>query len=167
MTTIHVLRNALEHAIAKSANVMTGGSKYVFLDALRDRLHGNLPSGPTSNRILLLLTRSNELPVCNSRLDESDLRRRANILSWKTLDSSVQAIGDLVWEATTVSAGDCDLCMGEELVYLWDADSERMVKACDLCSNTLTVSGERITSTGRLEVPTSKQLKAAGVIQSD
>jgi len=167
MTTIQELRNTLEYAIAESANATSGCSKSVFLDALRDRLMVTLPSGPASDRILTLLKRSNELPVCNSRLDESDLRRRGKCLSWNTLDSSIQAIGDLVWEATTVSAGDCDVCMGDDLVYLWDADFKRMVRVCDLCSNILDLEGGRIASTGRLEVPTRKQLEAASVINSD
>ncbi len=167
MSTIQELRNSLEHAIAESASAKPSCSKSVFLHALRDRLMGTLPSGPASDRILTLLKRSNELPVCNSRLDESDLRRRENCLSWNSLGSSIQAIGDLVWEATTVSAGDCDVCMGEELVYLWDADSERMVRVCDLCSNYLDLEGRRIESTGRLEVPTRKQLEAVGVIKSN
>ncbi|MEW4453316.1 hypothetical protein AB1L30_11615 [Bremerella sp. JC817] len=167
MTTIQELRNSLKHAIAEAEHANPSCSKSVFLDALRDCLMGTLPSGPASDRILTLLKRSNELPVFNSRLDESDLRRREDCLSWNSLDSSIQAIGDLVWEATTVSAGDCDECMGEELVYLWDAVSERMVKVCDLCSNTLDLEGRRIESTGRLEVPTRNQLEAVSVIESD
>ncbi|MFV0446818.1 MAG: hypothetical protein ACK5Q5_24870 [Planctomycetaceae bacterium] len=163
MITIQQLRSSLEHAIAKSATAKSSCSKLVFLDALRDRLVGDLPSGPASDRILTLLQRLNELPVCDSRLDEADLRRRESCLSWNSVNSSIQSIGDLVWEATTVSAGDCDVCMGEELVYLWDVDSERMVRVCDLCSNTLDLEGRKIESTGRLEVPTRNQLEAVGV----
>lgn len=167
MTTIQDLRNSLEHAIAEAVKATPSYSKAVFLDALRDRLMDTLPSGPTSDRILTLLKRLDELPVCSSRLDKSDLCRRGKCVSWNTLKSSIQAIGDLVWEATTVSAGDCDVCMGEEMVYLWDADYERMVRVCDLCSNALDLEGGRIASAGRLEVPTRKQLEAVGVIDSD
>jgi hypothetical protein len=166
-TTIQELRNSLKLAIAESENATPSCSTAVFLNALREQLVGTLPGGAASDRILTLLDRLHELPVCKSRLNHFDLPRREKCLSWNSLDSSIQAIGDLVWEATTVSAGDCDVCMGEELIYMWNTDSERMVKVCDLCNNTLDLGGGRVALTGRLEVPTLKQLEAVGVFKSE
>lgn len=164
MITIQQLRDSLEYAIAESANATPSCSKSVFLDALSDRLMGCLPSGPANDRILTLLKESNKLPVCHSRLNYSDLRRRAQCMSWSTLHSSMQAISELVWETTTVSAGDCDECMGEEMIYLWDEDRDGLIRKCDLCSNTLDLQGGKVVSTGRLVAPTTTQLEEAGVI---
>jgi len=94
-----------------------------------------------------------------------DLPRQLEIWSWKKRDGTIGAICDLVWEAVTVSAAECDECLGDELIYMWDIDRERLVFVCDLCPNILDLEGEQISCPDHLEVPTQQQLTAAGVIK--
>ena len=85
-------------------------------------------------------------------------------MSWKEKASVVQSIESIVEECTTVSGGDCDECMGDELIYMWDLQCGRLVKCCLLCSDALDLAGTKVAGPLKLIDATELQLRAARII---
>ena len=119
---------------------------------------------PQLGRIMELLEARDQLPVAFSRFNMQNLSRRVGLMSWKKKASVVQSIESIVEECTAVSGGDCDECMGDELIYMWDLHRERLVKCCVLCSNALDLIGAKMAGPLRLIDATELQLREARII---
>ena len=151
------IKMALEAATAEGST-----SKAAFLESLFKQLR-NLECHELAT-VTRLIGRRQELPVGHSRFVFDDLPRRINSISWNQIESVVSGIGEIVNECTTVTAGDCDNCMGDELVFMWDFVKSHVVRHCRLCGNTIDLRGDRIGESTTLEVATEQQLIDSGVV---
>lgn len=153
------------HTALESAATEGGSSKADFLQSLYDKI--DVVSLRQSARLLQLLESRKELPVGSSRFDLSDLLRRISCISWDETASAISGVVEIVDECVTVSGGDCDECMGDELVFMWDSSEEKVVQHCKLCGNTIDLSGKSVAESPFLQEATNQQLADVGVTLSD
>jgi hypothetical protein len=139
-------------------------SKLSLLEKLHEFFQEERRADPQLGRIMELLEARDQLPVAFSRFNMQDLSRRVGLMSWKKKASVVQSIESIVEDCTTVSGGDCDKCMGDELVYMWDLHCGKLVKCCLLCSATLDLVGTEVVRPLELIDATELQLREAGAI---
>ena len=139
-------------------------SKSSLLEKLHEFFQEEHHADPQLGRIMEMLKARDQLPVAFSRFDIQDLPRRVCLMSWKEKASVVQSIESIVEECTTVSGGDCDECMGDELIYMWDLQCGRLVKCCLLCSDALDLAGTKVAGPLKLIDATELQLRAARII---
>ena len=130
-------------------------SKTVFLE----HLYRNMTDvGCQLTKLQSLLDRRETMPVEKSRFDLADLSRRLESVTWDEDAAAISGAYEIVRECLTVSAGDCDNCMGDEMVYMWESDQSVLVKNCGLCGQTLDLSGMLVPESPTLVEPTDKQL---------
>ena len=139
-------------------------SKLSLLEELHKFFQEEHRADPQLGRIMEMLEARDQLPVAFSRFDIQDLPRRIGLMSWTKKASVVQSIESIAEECTTVSGGDCDECMGDELIYRWDMHYGRVVKCCVLCSDTLDLVGAKVAGPLKLIDATKLQLREARVI---
>jgi hypothetical protein len=105
-----------------------------------------------------ILENSACFPVCDSRLDPLDLPRRVNCITWSNPKAAIAGVRALIVECVTVSAGDCEVCGGNDLIYMYDADRQSVVRYCELCEQTLNKIGDQLQGQRNLRLPTKANL---------
>ena len=64
----------------------------------------------------------------------------------------------------TVKAGECDLCGGDDLIYVWISESKQLATCCDMCSGCQDLNGDEITIEESVLPATLMQLQKAGFV---
>jgi hypothetical protein len=152
------------HSILEQESHQGCKSKSALLDSLYEFFKGERIDEPQVARIIATLEMREQLPVEFSRFDLQDLPRRISLISWKRKAAVVRGVESIIEECTTVSGGDCDECMGEELVYMWDLQRDRLVRRCLLCTDTLDLVGAKVMESVELTEATESQLRAAEIV---
>ena len=170
MTTIQ-LRKTLEQAVEQAERAPVSECKLAFLIELRMRLADvtfakNDLFGSAGRTTEYLDGDLRRWPLNHSRLSIADLPRTIDIYFSNKFRGALQGLSQIVWEAITVRSGDCNACLGEDLVYLWDPKVRIMFQSCECCPELLDIEGNPVSSYGRLSPPTLEQLKDSGCDQN-
>lgn len=155
------MSNDTFRSVLESVAAEDSASKSRLLEALQEKL--DVASLRNAVKIVRLIENWREFPIEHSRFVLSDLQRRIDCISWDEMASAISGIAEIIDECVTVAGGDCDNCMGDELVFMWDSAEETVVRHCKLCGNTIDLSGAIIAETASLEEATTQQLADAGV----
>lgn len=139
-----------------SASKEGAGNREAFLHALGQRIPNF-----RLDRFKTLADVLEGFPVDRSRFVLADLPRRINIISWGNPEAVSSGIREIINECITVAAGDCNDCMGDELIYMWDILGSRVVRHCQLCGATLELASDQAAKNTQLTVASSQQLSEA------
>jgi hypothetical protein len=137
------------------SSALSSTSKMMFLEKLLDGWSVSCDMLP---RLHSFLERREIFPVNKSRFVFADLHRRLECISWDEDAAAISGAFEIVRECLTVAAGDCNNCMGDELIFMWDSEHSRLVKHCGLCGHTLDVSGNVVSENSSFVEPTEEQL---------
>ncbi|EDL62272.1 hypothetical protein [Gimesia maris] len=168
MITSKLLERSLKAAIIEANKVDDSLQKRALLQSLFESLNKELVTLVTKSHaekmLSAWLSKRNEFPLAASRLVISDLDRLVKCVTWGQKDSAIAGVIEIIKLAITVRAGDCNKCLGEELIYMWDKKSNKVICQCDLCDNKQDLNGNIISEETVQCVPTSFQLFTMGLI---
>ena len=145
--TTQQLCDAYARALKNGASHSEVESKRLFLASLKCDLGSLAPTNMKNrskvNWMMDLLAPDVETwPIDISRSDFKELSRVVEALKGAKIDTAVSLISDAIWRTVSVTAGNCNECMGEEFVYWWSPQQGKLVRVCDLCGHTPDMHGE-------------------------